>query len=214
MNNTFHPETLNDILDAYVSTVQDPNRDILMEWIRKHPQYERELTEFTIAWIQMETLPPVERVELKNNVLVLRGMSILQNLLHENKDKLTPAQLVSHPFRQLIAEGKSNGLSPEQFANLLKLSVALLSKLDRRLILYSSIPLELIEKIGSAIHRGVPSIAEYFLQQPALSNKSSYKADQQPKVSAQHDFFDEVRQDLELSDEYRNYWIEIESRNQ
>jgi len=213
MNNTFHPENLDNILDAYISAVQRPNRESLIEWVRKYPQYERELTEFTVAWIQMEVFPPKKREEPDNNILVLRGMSIVQNLLHESRNRSNTKQVANPPIKELVDEGKSNGYTPETFASLLKLSVPLFWKLDRRLILYSSIPIDLIDKVTVLIHRGLLEVADYFQRPPMLPARAHYKADRQPRLAEPRDFFDEVREDRELSDEYRNYWIEVEPRN-
>ena len=57
---THHVERINleDVLDAYVSEVQTPSHAALVEWIRRYPQFAQELTDFTVAWIRMETLPP------------------------------------------------------------------------------------------------------------------------------------------------------------
>ena len=118
MNNTFRQENLDDILGAYISAVQKPNRESLIEWIQQYPQYERELTEFTVAWIQMEVFPPKKREEPENNILVLRGMSIVQNLLHEHRNNPKSNQIANSPIKELVDEGKSNGYSPENFADL------------------------------------------------------------------------------------------------
>lgn len=213
MNDTLKQENLNDVLDAYLAAAQNPSRETLLEWIRKYPQYEKELTEFTVAWIQMESFPPAEREELDENILVLRGMSVVQNLLHENKAKPTAEQWPRYSIESLIAEGRSQGLQPVQFAELLKLSVALLRKLDRRLILFISIPLELMEAIASTIHREILSVAEYLQREPILPKKAHYKAEQTPFVSEQRDFFDEIRSDQELSEEHRDHWLEMEPKN-
>ncbi len=212
MNDPLRLANLNDVLDAYMAATQNPSREILTEWIRKYPQYEKELTDFTVVWIQMESFPPAEREELDEDILVLRGMSVVQNLLHKIKARPTVEQQPRYSIESLIAEGRSQGLQPAQIADLLKLSVALLRKLDRRLILFISIPLELIEAIASSINREILSVAEYLQGEPILPKKAHYKAEQTPFVSEQRDFFDEVRSDQEISEEHRDRWLEMEPK--
>jgi transcriptional regulator with XRE-family HTH domain len=213
MNSLYGQELLDNILDAYVTEVETPNLEVLKEWIRKYPQYQRELTDFTIAWIQMEELLPINRDNTDHDTLVLRAMSVVQNLYRIGEQKSVPSQSAKNPIEKLVAEAETQGFSQDQFAAQLKLSVGLLWKLDRRLIKYSSIPVELIENIAGALRRGLQIVAEYFQRSPTLANNARYKAKQQPQVSEPTNFFDEVRSDTELSNENRAYWLELEPSN-
>ena len=213
MNSLYGQELLDNILDAYVTEVETPNLEVLKEWIRKYPQYQRELTDFTIAWIQMEELRPINRDKTDHDTLVLRAMSVVQNLYRIGEQKSVPSQSAKNPIEKLVAEAETQGFSQDQFAAQLKLSVGLLWKLDRRLIKYSSIPVELIENIAGALRRGLQVVAEYFQRSPTLATNARYKAKQQPQVSEPTNFFDEVRSDTELSNENRAYWLELEPSN-
>lgn len=213
MNSLYGQELLDNILDAYVTEVETPNLEVLKEWIRKYPQYQRELTDFTIAWIQMEELLPINRDKTDHDTLVLRAMSVVQNLYRIGEQKSIPSQSAKNPIEKLVAEAETQGFSQDQFAAQLKLSVGLLWKLDRRLIKYSSIPVELIENIAGALRRGLQVVAEYFQRSPTLATNARYKAKQQPQVSEPTNFFDEVRSDSELSNENRAYWLELEPSN-
>ena len=213
MNSLYGQELLDNILDAYVTEVETPNLEVLKEWIRKYPQYQRELTDFTIAWIQMEELRPINRDKTDHDTLVLRAMSVVQNLYRIGEQKSVPSQSAKNPIEKLVAEAETQGFSQDQFAAQLKLSVGLLWKLDRRLIKYSSIPVELIENIAGALRRGLQIVAEYFHRQPTLALNASYKAKRQPQVSEPTNFFDEVRSDTDLSNEDRAYWLAFEPPN-
>jgi hypothetical protein len=213
MNKPSGPELLDDILDAYLAAAQTPNHEVLREWIRKYPQYERELTDFTVAWIQMEEFPSIKRDKPDHDILVLRAMSIVQNLYQAKEHESKSSQSAKSSIKKLVAEGQAQGFSADQFAKLLKLSAGLLWKLDRHLIQYSSIPIELMENIAIALHQGMQIVAEYFQRQPILAENARYKAKYQPQVSEPRNFFDEVRSDQELSDEDRTYWLEFEPPN-
>lgn len=213
MNSLYGQELLDDILDAYVTEVETPNLTALKTWIRKYPQYQKELTDFTIAWIQMEELPPINRDKTDHDILVLRAMSVVQNLHGIGEKKSAPSQSAKKLIEKLVAEGEAYGYSQDQFATQLKLSVSLLWKLDRHLIEYSTIPVGLMEKVAKILYRGLQVVAEYFLRQPTLATNARYKAKQQPQVSEPKNFFDEVRSDTDLSNEDRAYWLAFEPPN-
>ena len=74
---------LEDVLNDYVSTEQNPSHEGLKKWIQQYPEYKRELTEFTVNWSLMEHLPHVlEPHEVNQETLVLRAMSIVEDRLH------------------------------------------------------------------------------------------------------------------------------------
>ncbi len=109
-------ETLEDVLNAYVASTPVPSHALLVEWIRLYPRYERELTEFTVSWSLMESLPPSSKsVEVDEDILVLRGMSIVQNILHEQKQaqRLRDSEAA---IDGILKEGTAYGLSIQQIA--------------------------------------------------------------------------------------------------
>jgi len=80
MNDQQERQTLEDVLDEFVASGAGPNSASLAEWIRRYPQYERELTEFAASWSLMKWLPPSpDAEEVDEETLVLRGMSVVQN---------------------------------------------------------------------------------------------------------------------------------------
>ena len=80
--------TLEDVLNDYVASSPEPSYGALEDWVRRYPQYEQELTEFTISWGLMEWLSPSsDTEEVDDETLVLHGMSIVQNLLHQKRQK-------------------------------------------------------------------------------------------------------------------------------
>jgi len=213
MNKPSGPELLDEILDAYVAAAQIPNREVLREWIKKYPHYERELTDFTVAWIQMEETSSANRGKPDIDHLVLKAISTVQNLYNDNESEKTSSQINNNSIEKLVAEAEVQGISQDQFAAQLKLSVNLLWKFDRHLIQYSSIPVELIENVAGVLQRGLQIVAEYFQRPPILAVNARYKAKRQPHVSKPTNFFDEVRNDTDLSNEDRAYWLAFEPPN-
>lgn len=205
--------TLGDVLNAYVDSTSDPSPALLAKWIHLYPQYEQELREFTVSWSLMETLPPPSKHEnIDEDTLVLRGMSIVQNILQESKhapqshDKETTIE-------GILKEGTAHGLSIQQIAERSQLSTALVRKLDRRLIRSTSIPHQAIEYLARAIQCECSVVVHYLQGNPTLLQGASYRAEQAPSVERQEDFFDAVRKDLALSEERRNHWLAHASPN-
>ena len=154
MNNPNGLESLEDVLDAYTAS-DDGAYTSLDDWIRRYPQYEQELTEFAISWILMEALPPSpDAEEVNEGTLVLRGMSVVQNLLHDQS--LESGSVPVPPFESLLSEGRACGLEPRQLAHVARFGVGLLRKLDRRLIYYASIPRDAVRGLAEAIQSGTP----------------------------------------------------------
>ena len=208
MNEPTRLERLEDVLDAYVASDVDPNGR-LDEWIQRYPEYERELTDFAVSWSLMESLPPAPDSEkVDEDTLVLRGMSVVQNLLHVqlSESSSRPVALLE----SLIAEGRSHGLEPRQLAQAAELGDSLLRKLDRRLIRYTSIPREAIKGLAGAIKRDAESVTVYLQQSPTFATATEHRSEQAPALNEPEDFFNAVRADPTISPEHAARWLELE----
>lgn len=213
MNNSFQESSLYDVLDAYSEAAEYPNREILATWIARYPQYERELIEFTVGWIQSEQLPQIPEDPQHIDTMMESAFHVIQQILEkksveEKARKLqTRAGLVS-----LIMEGSLLGWSINEFAQRINLSVTILRKLENRLIRVATVPTSLIERISTSIQRDPSEVTAYLGQAPMLQPGLQYKSKQSPKIGNQQDFFDAVRNDGELSVEQRAYWLSFEAR--
>ena len=199
---------LEEVLDAYLASDVDTDA-ALDEWIERYPEFEQELTDFAITWNLMRSLPPANDAnELDMDTLVLRGMSIVQNVLHSQS--MESASLSVVLFKSLIAEGRTRGLEPRQFAEATKLGDSLLGKLDRRLILFTSIPGMLIERLSEAIESTPATVAAYLQQSPRFGAAMEHRSEQAPRLSEQQNFFDAVRTDPTISCEHAAHWLNLE----
>ena len=208
MNKPNRVERLEDVLDAFVTSNADPN-SVLDEWIQRYPEYEQELTEFAVSWSMMKSLPPAPDAEVvEENTLVLRGMSIVQNLLHSQAIESDSQSIVS--IKSLILDGRTRGLEPHQLAHVAELGVILLRKLDRRLIRYASIPQDAIMNIANAIEQNASSVAVYLQQKPTFATAIEHRSEQAPVLNAPEDFFDAVRADPTIKPEHAARWLELE----
>ena len=101
--------TIEDVLNDYTAFSSTPNKEALVEWIRRYPQYERELTEFTASWVLMDKLPSSpSRAAVSKDTLVLRGMSVVQNLLHQKKQSTSTSD--EKPLASILNVAKGYNL--------------------------------------------------------------------------------------------------------
>lgn len=208
MNNQINNKSVEDVLDAYYSNAT-PTTINLVEWIKKYPEYKEELIDFTIAWSLVDASPQEKVSRFGNDLHLQPDEPIAPRLLSELRYSHPRPKINRPSISSLVAEGRTVGLSIDQFANLMELSAAILRKLDRRLIRYQRIPLQIIEGLAHIIRREVIAIARY-LNQPPLQAPGAHKSNQKPYIAAQEDFFDVVRNDPDLSDEKRDRWLALE----
>ena len=208
MNRPMNPEMLEDILDAYVASGVGPNSP-LEEWTRRYPEFEREIIEFAASWSLMTWLPPAPNAEeVTEETLVLRGMSVVQNVLHRQSAESASDSVT--PFESLIVEGQERGFEPRRLAHAVGLGDSLLRKLDRRLIAFATIPQELIYRLAQVTGREASSITAYLRQEPTLAARTEHRSEQAPKLTAQEDFFDAVRSDPTIGPDHADHWYALE----
>jgi GMP synthase PP-ATPase subunit len=137
------------------------------------------------------------------------GMRIAREAFDAKGKEYTETKL---PIHSILDEGKSQGITPDQLSNQLKLSILMIRKIDLRNILYSTIPLNLIESLAQTIKRNVREVARYLSGQSVIPETVRYKSSQTPKVTEQKKFFDEIRKDTTLNEEQRDYWLSYEEK--
>lgn len=209
MTNDTQLPMLEEVLNAYVAANSSRSRDILTEWIRRYPQYEYELIEFTVNWSLATWLPAApDRQEVDEETLVLRGMSVVQDVIHNLKIDQSRADEQS-AIGSLQTEGSALGLSLSQLADRVQLSISIVRKLDRRLIHYTSIPLEVTESLAIAIQCSVSRVARYLQHEPTFAPGAKYRSEQVPTLAEPESFFDAIRNDRMIKEEWRTYWMSL-----
>jgi len=207
MNEQIERERLEEVFDAFVASEAGPNSTSLAEFIHRYPEYAQELIEFAASWSLMTWLPPSPNAEdVDEETLVLRGMSVVQNLLYQqDRGQATEAA----PIASLLEEGRARGLAPRQLAQAIGLGDVILRKLDRRLIRFDSIPRAAIEALAAAIQRGDDNVAQYLRQDPTFAAAAQHRAEQAPQLAAPENFYDAVGSDPTMSDEQRARWLAL-----
>jgi 23S rRNA A2030 N6-methylase RlmJ len=204
-------QTVEEILDDYVASVTQPNRDDLEAWVRRYPAYERELVEFTLNWLRMEHAPtPVAEPPATVEAQVQRGMEVVRRLMREAREAEPPPSWV--PIADLVARGESLGLNRQALAAQLGLSGALITKLNRRLIAPASIPAEMITRLAQLLQSAEDAVAAYFQGAPRLAQGAHYRAEKAPAAGNQQDFFAAVANDAAIPADQREYWLRCQPR--
>lgn len=204
MNQQAEREHLEDVLHAYLAAASDPNYATLNEWVRRYPYYEQELTEFTVARNLLNALPEPVVTEQSEAELVTFGKSVIQSLIgtaHAAQKRATP------PMASLLATGNALGLKLQDIAKRTRLSIALVRKLDRRLIRFATIPREVFEDLARVLKQETDVIARYLQLPPTLAQGASYRAEEAPKLAEAEDFAVAVKNDITINQEDREYWL-------
>jgi len=106
-------------------------------------------------------------------------------------------------IENILSCAKKLGLDAPGLADATGLSVVLVTKLDRRLIDYGSIPAKIFDVLANALHATTALVSEYLQQPPALAVEARFRADENPKIPEQQNFFDAVRSDKSISEQRR-----------
>lgn len=211
-------DTLNDVLDAYAASTPGPNFETLREWVRRYPEFEAELTEFTIDWRLLHTLSPAAQATADEETLVLRGMSIVEGLLYAQRmhaaeeraeGSATEGSKMSSPLRSLIGAAAERDVTLDAFAQTTGLSASLIATLNNRLVIVNSIPHQAVESVARVLGRSLEAVLAYLQLPPRLPMTAQYKADQTPTVAHPRDFFDLVRMDRELTEKQKKQWLAL-----
>ena len=211
MNNSAGQNSLDEVLDAYFEAAEEPDRKVLAEWIARYPQFERELIEFTVAWIQAEELPDNPGTSQAKPAMLQAGLKIAQQVYEKmSAEKEVPKSSSHSKLVSLILEGRRLGWTPDQFAQRINVSLEILRKCEQRMFLAATIPTRLSEEIGDAIQRDPADIVAYLKQPPIMQEGLRHKSRRAPTIGAPQNFFEAVRTDAELSDEQQAYWLSFE----
>lgn len=212
MNNQSEIPTLDQVLFEFMTENENPTREALTEWIRRYPQYERELVDLAVDWFQMSLpLPSGSPVE-DEAAVVARGVNYVHQFLLEEEAHRQMLPKPSRPFLGFIKEAKTLHISLDQIAERVGLTPALLAAVDQRMMRYASLPAELVQGLVDVLGRDLPTGSLYLQMQPAIPGRQRFKSDQTPQVSEQVDFFDEVRADPDLTEEQRQRWLALEPK--
>lgn len=187
---------LDEVIEAYVQAAPGSGYNTLREWASEYPQHAEELADFSVAWGMVLAARPTTEEMASEDVseAVQRHLAAIRQIAVKKE---------GIALKGIISEGQAAGISTMQLAKAVGLSVPLITKLDRRIIRFASVPGEVIERIASVLGREAATVRRYLQGGPMLAPNASYKADEAPSLPAQEEFAHAVKADRTLSDEQR-----------
>lgn len=208
MNERIERETLEDVLNDYVDSTPVPNHATLAEWVKRYPQYANDLTEFTVSWMRMETLPAApDWAEADAERLVQAGRDAQHRGIQATN--IEQPDVVEPPILNGIIAA-AGGLSLSQIAARVGLGEGVVRQLDRRLIKSDSVPAKAIEAIATAIQVPQIAVVRYLEGGAKLATGAQYRSEQAPRLAEPENFFDAVRNDRRMSQELKERWLALE----
>lgn len=129
------------------------------------------------------------------------------------RDRLKPVHTLAKSsettISSLLEQAGAIGIDAVALADQSGLSVSLVTKFDRRLIAFSSVPQKVIERLAVALRITVESLSGYLEQAPALAVGARFKAQHTPTLSGTQNFFDAVTADRSISEERRSELMQM-----
>src|SRR6266404_1674016 len=198
--------TLDDVLDLYQASCERSGMDVLADCIAEFPQFENELKEFSAYRKMVAKIQPSQYTEEEEKSLTGRGVSVVQNLLYEQRQKRDAAMVGDEAISGILDEMDRQHATIELVVEKTGLSEGIIWTLDRRQIRYETIPLKVIERIAFALGKLVSTIKR-FLQGALRIAPSHYESDKVPEAVRLYDFGEIVQMDPDLTDEQKEYWL-------
>lgn len=160
--------------------------------------------------------PAAERTPAELQSPVSPGLTQTSPKAQGKPDAFVGAQArLSAPIQGLMAEGARLGLTADALADKSGLSVSLLAKLERRVILADSIPHVVNESVARAIERSPSAVIAYSRMKPSFARGAEHRSEKAPVLPHElESFFDAVRSDPELTDDQRAALLALESKSE
>lgn len=199
MNTNLHRSkpALEEVLNEIASARAAPDARQVRTWVEKFPEYKKEITDFTTAWIEMQVACDGDDVETEEiDSIVNRTMSCIQIMLHEHESH-------SDPIKSMLTQIHTANYDLDSFEKAIGVDRSILSCLMERLIEPATIPGQLVSRIADALRRPAGLIRAY-LQQPSAP-VAVFKARTRPRT-CRATFADVVR-GSSLTDAEKARWL-------
>ena len=157
--------------------------------------------------MDLEQLREVRRM-MGDNVEVSERQFL--SVLKELKAGLGQPEELAEPIAGLLAKAQERGLDAVALADKTGLSIVLVTKLDRRLLVFKSIPNKLFETLASVLQSTLTAVMDYLRQPQAIAMGARFRTDESPRLPEQQGFFDAVRTDKSISEDRRAALLALE----
>ena len=199
--------TLDDAFNTFVAENDQPTEENLQAWVKRYPQYRRELVDFAAAWAAQLALPPAPELGPEaEKALVDRAMSHVLNVAYGRDEQVQQSAESDDLVGSLTDEAQRAGMNAKEFARACGLDLVLLSKLNNRQIKPQTIPARLIDLLRQQIRKPSTAIRTYLAKPVHLATGTAFLARDKPTVAEQQSFVDAVRTSS-LSEKEKVRWL-------
>ncbi|GEM_PF-1425033 len=175
----------------------------LQHWITMHPQFAADFVTWATELLPIQP-PAVYRVNYRAEEVRLAqvGRSVVAEM--RARYGLTPSPLVS-----LTEAAQQRNLRLKDLAEGLGVGVPIVSKLEQRLLQFSTLPETLIRKLAETLELGTETVRDYLRQPPTLALGAAYQYTGKavPQVQAPQDFAEAIRACPGMTDAQKQAWL-------
>ena len=195
-------DLLDEILMEFHLQSDRPAPAILRAFIRRYPQYERELTEFAVEWAKLDSVPEgAEANKPVNENLVSRVMSNLQNTLyHLDKEE---EQQARHGGDQEANANHGQASQGDLFKSLdfkkcqelaahMSLDIPMLNKVVDRQFDPNSFKPGFLKRMADWLTAPLSTLVRDLCNPREVTEGKNYRAVEKPRSPPQQDFSDAV----------------------
>lgn len=193
---------LEEVLEEYAAVTPAGNDlEVLRGFTGKYPQFVDELADFAAARAVVKYAPEEELTAEEEERLQESGLNNLRSVL----SKLNSA----NPLQSLVETAKTKGLSRAKFAAALGLSTSLIIYLEKRRLIFATIPQKIITKLAQILETGEEKVSDFLKQVPQFAENASFKTETRAEIQPPKNFADAVREDQQLSAEDKRKLLEL-----
>ncbi|NLH99753.1 MAG: hypothetical protein GX446_09725 [Chthonomonadales bacterium] len=153
------------------------------EWVQKYPEFADDFVALSLYRDVVPEATAQERVEFSEAAgLPGTAGSTARTMLRAMRARKQARRLPS------IVEGaRTRGMSPRDLADVLRIGLSVLTRLERRLLDPETVPAKIVRAIGDAIGATGESVIAYLRQPPTLSASASYRSAKTPTLGVAED---------------------------
>lgn len=179
----------------------------LNRWIAEYPNFADDF----VTWASELPLLQAAQYRAANPAMEARLATVGRSVVAEMRAQygMAPSPLVS-----LMEAAKRRNLRLKDVADQLGVGVPIMSKLEQRLLQFSTLPETLIRKLAETLEVGSELVRDYLRQPPTLAAGAAYqyKGKATPQVAGQQDFAEAIRSCPGMNAAEKQVWLaEVEA---
>jgi hypothetical protein len=174
----------------------------LQRWIAEYPNFADDL----VTWATDLPLlqPVVYRAEdlAEETSLAKVGRSVVAEMRAQYG-------MVAAPLVSLSEAAGRGNLRLKEVAERIGIGLPIVSKLEQRLLQFSTLPEALIRRLAETLELGTETVRDYLRQPPTLAAGAAYQytGKSAPQVAAQQDFAEAIRSCPGMSEADKQAWL-------